>query len=296
MNIGRFLIKKGKNLLLNILLSISILILLWLVILIFMFSSYYIPSDSMQPILFSGDYILVNKLAYGARLFNLKKALEGKPVVIHRVYGYTQVKRNDIVVFNNPYPNTQERIEFDIFKYYVKRCIALPGDSIEIQNAHYKVRGVMNILGNQQYQDSLMKIFRLGGKMIDRISIRAFPKHYKQKWTISNFGPLYLPKKGDILVMNKKHYYLYRRLIEWETGGKLAKYNSCIFLNDTLIKEYRFEHDYYFMGGDNVFSSVDSRYWGLLPDDFIAGKVCGIWKSEDLYTRKIRWNRIGFID
>ena len=61
--------------------------------------------------------------------------------------------------------------------------------------------------------------------------------------------------------------------------------------NDNELLIHIFSHDYYFMGGDKVENSQDSRYWGLLPDDLIVGKAAYIWKSKEPYFNKIRWNR-----
>ena len=133
---------------------------------IFVVSSYYIPSESMEPTLIPGDYVLVNKLAYGARLFNLNAAAERKTFTMYRTWGYDTIKRNDIIVFNNPYPNTRKRMEFDLMKYYVKRCVALPGDSFEISRGRYKVRGCQQDLGNITQQDKVWYISTYGKRKI----------------------------------------------------------------------------------------------------------------------------------
>ena len=65
-----------------------------------------------------------------------------------------------------------------------------------------------------------------------------------------------------------------------------------VYLGDSLIKEYRFEENYYFVGGDNMEYSEDSRYWGVLPEPYIVGVATRIWKSVDKSTEKIRWDRV----
>lgn len=274
-------------------------IVLWVVMQVFVFSSYRIPSDSMEPTLWPGDYIWVDKTSMGARLFSLKDAAAHRPFKVHRTWGRSRLKVGEVAVFNYPYPQTRDSIGFDLMQYYVKRCMGTPGDSLQIVGGYYKING-NRVTGLpepvKRKQDSLHYVFTRGEKKIRGVSIRAFPKKKEMGWTIVDYGPLYIPKKGDLLKVDRKHFLCYRTLIEWEQGKKLEWKDGKACLDGKILTAYRFEHDYYFMGGDNVFSSVDSRYWGLLPDDFIAGKVCGIWKSEDLYTRKIRWNRIGFID
>jgi signal peptidase I len=64
-----------------------------------------------------------------------------------------------------------------------------------------------------------------------------------------------------------------------------------VWLGDSIIREYTFKMNYYFMAGDYVFDSVDSRYWGLVPEDHIVGKAIFVWKSKDMATGKYRWKR-----
>lgn len=261
---------------------------------IFVVSSYYIPSESMEPTLLPGDYVLVNKLAYGARLFNLNAAAERKTFTMYRTWGYDTVKRNDVIVFNNPYPNTRKRMEFDLMEYYVKRCVALPGDSFEISKGRYKVRGCQQNLGNITQQDRVWYISTYGKRKISGLNMHAHPKWQIIGWSILEYGPLYIPRQGDVLPIDVRHYWIYRQLIEWESHTSLTlKEDSTIWMDNKPITEYTFKHNYYFMVGDNVANSDDSRYWGLVPDDFIAGKVCGIWKSKAPGTEKLRWDRIG---
>ena len=91
-------------------------------LLIFCFSTFKIPSDSMEPQLQTGDQVLVNKWIAGPRLFNIFASMKGKRVDIYRVPGVGQIKRNDILVFNYPHPYSWERIEMHIMQYYIKRC------------------------------------------------------------------------------------------------------------------------------------------------------------------------------
>ena len=91
--------------------------------LIFCFSTFKIPSDSMEPQLQTGDQVLVNKWIAGPRLFNIFASMKGKRVDIYRVPGVGQIKRNDILVFNYPHPYSWERIEMHIMQYYIKRCL-----------------------------------------------------------------------------------------------------------------------------------------------------------------------------
>ena len=85
---------------------------------------------------------------------------------------------------------------------------------------------------------------------------------------------------------------MYGRLIAWEQKQPLTVRDGNVCLGDSLIREYRFRENYYFMGGDNMENSKDSRYWGLLPEPYIVGVATRIWKSVDKWTGEVRWNRV----
>lgn len=85
---------------------------------------------------------------------------------------------------------------------------------------------------------------------------------------------------------------LYKNVIEWEQGGKVRSEDNKIYLNDRIITGYRFRKNYYFVAGDKAENSKDSRYWGLLPEEYIVGKAWRIWKSVDEMQGKTRWNRV----
>ena len=253
---------------------------LFVVMQIFLFSSFKIPSNSMEPGLIAGDYVLVNKLIPGARLFNVFASLRGEQVQIVRLPGLREIRRNDVVVFNYPYPNNLDRIEMHMMKYYIKRCLGLPGDSLSIVNGYYRVNGIFEPVGNIEGQE----LFSVqSNKMLKDAGLYwSFPKDSLISWNVKNFGPLYLPRKGDVIDMNRENISIYRKLIEWETGQKL----------DPRIVSYTFQKNYYFVAGDRIEDSQDSRYWGLLPEAFIVGKATFIWRSMNPQTREIRWDRI----
>ena len=85
---------------------------------------------------------------------------------------------------------------------------------------------------------------------------------------------------------------MYGRLIEWEQKKPLVVHGNSIALGDSLITHYRFKENYYFIGGDNLESSNDSRYWGGVPEPYIVGVATRIWKSVSPYDGEIRWTRI----
>lgn len=274
-----------------------LLFVVWILCKLFVYSTYTIPSYSMSPTLLPGDKILVDKTYMGARIFDIKSALERKPITITRTCGRRKLKVNDVVVFNYPYPQSRDSIGFDLKLYYVKRCLATPGDSLSIVDGLYYVNGREIVLPEmvKNVHNQLNRLFTVGEKHIPGVSIKAYPKK-ELNWTIVNFGPFYVPRSGDYIVLDYRHYLLYKTIVEWETKSKLQWINGCVYMNGRKLSIYRMTKNYYFMGGDNVFSSVDSRYWGLVPEDFIVGKVFAIYYSVDSEGNKIRWNRIGGVE
>ena len=269
---------------------------IWLLLEIFCITSFHVPTGSMEPTLIAGDVIWVNKLVYGARIFNLWDAVNEKDLIIKRLPGIRQIDRNDVVVFNNPYPEKRDKhIRFDLLSYYVKRCVALPGDTFVIKKGQYEVLGCNIPLGNVKSQKTLLgrleyeedKNKCVGG------GIQVYPNDSLIGWTVKAFGPFYVPNAGGVIPMNYMNMILYKRVMEWEQKQKVEFCYGKVYLGSQEIKEYRFLKNYYFVVGDKTESSCDSRYWGLLPEEFIVGKVSWIGMSKDMDTGKIRWDRIG---
>ena len=101
-------------------------------------------------------------------------------------------------------------------------------------------------------------------------------------WTRDNYGPIYIPRKGDKILITEENYWIYKRIADAYEFKPIA-----------VGQEYEFEMDYYWMMGDNRHNSADSRYWGFVPEDHIVGRPVFIWLSIDKDKHGIRWNRLG---
>jgi len=282
-------LQKSLKGLLRISLILLASIFLTILLKVFCVAFFKVPSGSMEPTLVKGDHIIVNKLIPGPRIFKDWKFFKSGNWKMKRLEGIRHLKRNEVIVFNLPMSNSDwSKIEMDFNDNVVKRCIGIPGDTLYIENGFYKVKGCSDTLG--VYHNQLNLSIR-NDTTLDAL-FKCFPYDSIHRWTLKNFGPFYIPKSNDTLNIDCKNIELYRKLIVYETQKPVEIKQGKVWLAGIVLKKYVFKMNYYFMSGDNVFNSYDSRYWGLLPEDHIVGRVVFIWKSENEDSGKYRWKRI----
>ena len=232
--------------------------------------------------------------------------------------------------------------------HYVKRCVAVAGDTLEIVNGRVYIDsepqevwpGVQNTytvvttgqrinpmmldkLGlniSELYFDPSLPGYPampLTAAMLEEVkaipsvqsvneNIDAYPPDYPDsyitifpfspdyKWTRDNFGPIWIPQKGVTVQLTMENLPLYERIITSYEGNDLQLKDGRIYINSEEAQSYTFQQDYYFMMGDNRHNSLDSRYWGFVPEDHIVGKPAMIWLSIDgnkKFPKNIRWRR-----
>ena len=354
---------------------------------------YTIPSSSLEKSLYVGDFLLVSKFHYGARVpmttvaapmvhdtipaipvpfTKAKLTKKFKSYVFDddvtkkktsfwntfqlpymRMPGFQKIKRNDIVVFNQPADTLKDMNEFRPDRNYykpidkktnlVKRCVAIAGDTLQIidgyvyinskrselpERARTQYNFIVNTEGKSINNNSLVKRYgvREGGQMQDgnyyltltdeeaeRIannpSVKSvtkqlqakgvagdvFPRSANLDWNGDNYGPLYIPKKGATVQLNRETLPFYKRLISEYERNDLIVNGDEILINGKQVDSYTFKQNYYWMMGDNRQNSLDARYWGYVPFDHVVGKPVFIWLSWETNGKglnKIRWDRM----
>lgn len=232
-----------------------------------------VPTPSMEKTILTGDYTLINKLAYNLTTpRNIPFTNIELPFT--ELLRWDDPKRNDIVVFE--FPGNRDEIKNSAIENYVKRCIGIPGDTIEIIDRIVYVNGkVFKIPVHIQYLRS--ETFTK-----DLYEQNIFPKG--KMWNSDNYGHLVIPKKGDEIILNFQNIAQWETFINREFGKDVIEIvNNKIFINGKETVSYKVTDDYYFMMGDNRDNSLDSRYWGFVPRRNIIGKPLFVyfsWNSD----------------
>ena len=230
---------------------------------------------------------------------------------------------------------------------YVKRCVGLPGQTLQIKDcviyldgninpdAHgvqfnYRVDLLVNVLPDELVRalgisgEDLKDFYQTGilpltasakaalearkdlVSNVNRIGNRdteiLYPQNGYTGWTCDNYGPIWIPKKGETIHLTLENLPVYERPIRVYEGNELiVTPEGKIIINGQETDEYTFKMNYYWMQGDNRHNSADSRFWGFVPEDHIVGKPIMIWLSTDKdrgwFNGHIRWSRLfRFVD
>lgn len=282
--------KPAENKFLRALKEIGILLLIVFLFNSFVLASFEVPTGSMENTVMTGDFLLVNKFTLGGR------TLEVIPYTgIHlphlRVPGFRDVRRGDIIVFE--FPGLRDERQSKEFTYYLKRCVALAGDTIQIINKVLYVNGIRAPL------PKYVKFLRSTPMPAGRPDPEIFP--VGSPFNADNFGPLRVPKKGDVIALSRDDIKRWHTFIERE-GHDVRVDGNTILIDGQPKSEYVVERDYLFGMGDNRDDSLDSRYWGFVPRTSVVGTPLIVYWSWDPDTpiyrifdklASIRLGRIG---
>jgi len=221
----------------------------------FIFEPFRIPSDSMMPTLLDGDFIIVNKFAYGLRL----------PVLDQKVVSIGEPQRGDVVVFHYP-PDPAVN--------FIKRLVGLPGDHVSIRSDQLIINGVpVPLQSDGRYDDGCYHNMR------ESTEILGTHRHQ----TLSCLTPdeiVAAPSASCNRTLERNY-----ECIEPSVAGVRDHGDR---------DEIEVPPGEYLMIGDNRDNSYDGRYWGFVPEDHLVGKATRIWFNWDLHrTGGPVWSRIG---
>lgn len=260
---------------------------------VFLFEAYRIPTGSMENTLLVGDFLLVTKFTYGATTpRNVPFTNIRLPYL--KLPGFKNPKPGDIVVFD--FPGDRDELESNEVLNYIKRCVGIPGDTIAVINKVLYRNG-------QVFPNPPQSKFIAPLQTPNIANNRIFPKN--SGWNEDNYGPIRVPKKGDIIEINQDNFESWKNFIlkEGHESVSFGK-DGNIEIDNIAIQngEYTVKRDYLFMMGDNRNNSLDSRFWGFMPAENVVGEAFLIYWSwdanipfSDLFRLlgSIRWERIG---
>jgi len=222
----------------------------------FIFEPFRIPSDSMMPTLLDGDFIIVNKYAYGLRL----------PVLNRKVVPTGAPQRGDVVVFR--YPR-------DPSVNYIKRLVGLPGDHVEVHNDRITING-------QPVPFKVIAPYNDGCYINMQLAEEHLGAHVHE----AMLCPVQLDPTPTPPSCNRSESRGYYCDSDRPPSGGL--------FSEPQPFSTEVPAGMYFMMGDNRDNSEDGRVWGFVPEDNLVGKATRIWFNWDLKrTGGPAWSRIG---
>jgi len=251
-------------------------------------ASFVVPTGSMEDTVMPGDFLFVNKFVYGPSTPQVIPFVN-IPLPFYRFPGIKDPQKGDVIVFI--YPGDRDEVEDKDFQYYLKRCIAVGGDTITIRD------NVVYVNGKKQDMPEFAKTDPSSPRAYDKW--QTFPPG--MNFSRDNYGPIVVPKEGDKIPLSKINWKFWEYFIKKE-GHEITTDNIGVIIDGKPADHYVVERDYVFGMGDNRDHSADSRYWGFIPVENVVGTPILVYWSWDpditisnLIDKisSIRWSRIG---
>lgn len=279
-------------------------------------TAYRIPTTSMERGLQVGDYVLVSKIHYGPRMWN---EVRGS--------GFGRIRRGDVIVFNHPGESgpIYERTVF------VKRAVAIPGDTLRIENRNVLVNGLAAPELEGEVQDWALRLVE--GRLPDDIvesPLRVIERMGLSAWRVrgtrleierlrelpgvhaidpaesradgalwppggtdspDSYGPVIVPSQNTVYSISDENWPAFRELLQRENRTARRIGSGEYEIDGANTATVQFSNNYYFVLGDNRGDSADSRRWGLVPENHVIGKAVLIYASRNEATGGFRWER-----
>ena len=231
----------------------------------FLVTAFFVPTSSMERTLLPGDFVLVNRLAYGVRI---PRCLPVMSIALSRTSGFSfsSPRRGDIIAFEKPSPEGSDCVVPTL----LKRCAGIPGDTLSYRGNRLRVAGFSAEIP--------------GGDPT------ATPRS------------IVLPRAGETIELCATSAEVFRPLIEEEGHTVTIGQDGLVKVDGLPAAEYTVEQDAFFVLGDNPSSSLDSRLFGVVPARRIVGKAFLIyWSRTEAresygfgdFLQGVRWTRIG---
>jgi signal peptidase I len=259
----------------------------------FVLASFEVPTGSMENEIMAGDFLFVNKYIYGGTTPRMIPFTNIR-LPWFRVPAFRDVERNDVIVFE--FPGYRDEIIPQEFQFYLKRAIGLAGDTVQIVNRVVYVNGQPAPLPRN------MKFNTTSIQPSGYTDVRIFPSG--APWNEDNWGPMAVPRKGDVIPLSRGNFHQWRVFILREGHTAHLDDNGRVFVDGSPAAEYRVQRNYLFGMGDNRDNSLDGRFWGFIPEENIVGTPMIVYWSWDpdlsifnLFAKlsTIRFGRIGTI-
>lgn len=270
--------------------EIGIILGAFLVLNSFVLASFEVPTGSMENEIMTGDFLLVNKFIYGGTTPRTIPFTSTK-IPAFKLPALWRVDRGDIIVFM--FPGMRDEVEPAEFQYYLKRCVALAGDTLQIINRIVYINGKpAPIPRNMKFNSSMMRPASYADP-------RIFPKG--APFNEDNYGPIVIPRKGDVIRLDARSFQRWDTFIRRE-GHSAELLTGRVYIDGAEKTAYTVERDYLFGMGDNRDNSLDSRFWGFIPAESVVGTPLIVYWSWDPDTpiydlgakiSSVRLNRFG---